>query len=251
MSASNYYLLHSSVDPGGARECMEFLFGTLAEAQLILDDLLWQDCRLNLGLTYCYGRYLRLATVIDGERRQDIDLIPLLTVHGPDGVSFTLDAKSRPIGVAGKDVCAEEFLTAATVHVDWSRVPILELPEPVLMRGEKASSPDTEEDEEVMEWGVNDLEAGEAVGDDFLSWVAEDIAVPSEWLTEAVIGLARGIEADRRPEVMPILADALEEAGCDNEFFLHHCRQETTAHAHGSWLPKLLLSCAAGRGPWL
>jgi hypothetical protein len=39
---------------------------------------------------------------------------------------------------------------------------------------------------------------------------------------------------------MPILADALEEAGCDNRDILAHCRQPTE-HVRGCWVVDLLL----------
>jgi hypothetical protein len=39
---------------------------------------------------------------------------------------------------------------------------------------------------------------------------------------------------------MPILADALQEAGCENEWLLWHCRAPAGAHARGSWLAELL-----------
>lgn len=47
---------------------------------------------------------------------------------------------------------------------------------------------------------------------------------PDAWRTEAVLGLAFGIRADEAFDRMPILADALEEAGCDELLVLNHCR---------------------------
>ena len=44
------------------------------------------------------------------------------------------------------------------------------------------------------------------------------------WRTETVVGLATGIRDDAAPERLPILADALEEAGCDDELVLLHWR---------------------------
>ena len=40
---------------------------------------------------------------------------------------------------------------------------------------------------------------------------------------------------------MPILADALLDAGCDNEKILQHCRQQEGVHAKGCWVIDLLL----------
>jgi hypothetical protein len=55
------------------------------------------------------------------------------------------------------------------------------------------------------------------------------------WRTADVVGLARGIYDDRAFERLPILADALEEAGCDNEGMLAHCR-EPGIHVRGCWV---------------
>jgi hypothetical protein len=41
---------------------------------------------------------------------------------------------------------------------------------------------------------------------------------------------------------MPILADALEDAGCDDQDILNHCRQQPTSnHVRGCWVLDLLL----------
>lgn len=35
---------------------------------------------------------------------------------------------------------------------------------------------------------------------------------------------------------MPILADALQDAGCDNEEVLSHCRDAGATHFRGCWV---------------
>lgn len=60
------------------------------------------------------------------------------------------------------------------------------------------------------------------------------------WLTATVKHLAQTIYNDRAFDRMPILADALEEAGCTNEDILAHCRGPG-AHVRGCWLVDLLL----------
>jgi len=61
-----------------------------------------------------------------------------------------------------------------------------------------------------------------------------------EWRTEAVVGLARGIVEDSAFERMPILADALEEAGCTDLNLLAHCRNPIT-HEGGCWALETIL----------
>ena len=66
------------------------------------------------------------------------------------------------------------------------------------------------------------------------------------WNNGSVPSLAQGIYDDQwiywkqAFERMPILADALEEAGCDNADILGHCRQPGT-HVRGCWALDLLL----------
>jgi hypothetical protein len=40
---------------------------------------------------------------------------------------------------------------------------------------------------------------------------------------------------------MPILADALQDAGCDNADILNHCRDANGVHVRGCWVVDLVL----------
>jgi hypothetical protein len=60
------------------------------------------------------------------------------------------------------------------------------------------------------------------------------------WRTPQVMAIARTLYEEPRWEEMPVLADALEEAGCADERFLNHCRLPGV-HAGGCWLLDLLL----------
>lgn len=57
---------------------------------------------------------------------------------------------------------------------------------------------------------------------------------PGSWRTEAVVGLARGIEADGAYDRLPVLADALEDAGCADPAVIEHSR---LGAAHGCQTP--------------
>jgi hypothetical protein len=61
-----------------------------------------------------------------------------------------------------------------------------------------------------------------------------------EWLNSTLISLARTIYEDREFDLMPILGDALEEAGCGNEEILRHCR-DGGRHVRGCWVVDLIL----------
>ena len=61
------------------------------------------------------------------------------------------------------------------------------------------------------------------------------VAAEPRWLTSDVVALARGIYDDRAFDRLPILADALEEAGCDHPDVLSHCRGPGP-HARGCWV---------------
>jgi hypothetical protein len=58
--------------------------------------------------------------------------------------------------------------------------------------------------------------------------------------TRTVVAIARTIYEERTFESLPILADALEEAGCTNTDILAHCRQPGE-HVRGCWVDDLLL----------
>ena len=59
------------------------------------------------------------------------------------------------------------------------------------------------------------------------------------WLTSTVVQLAGGIYADRAFDRLPILADALQDAGCDDPNVLAHCH-EGGPHVRGCWVVDLL-----------
>jgi hypothetical protein len=69
------------------------------------------------------------------------------------------------------------------------------------------------------------------------------VAVNPSWLTSTVLALAGGIYEERAFDRLPILADALMDAGCDDEQVLTHCR-DAGPHVRGCWVVDLLLGKA-------
>lgn len=64
--------------------------------------------------------------------------------------------------------------------------------------------------------------------------------VEEGWLTETVLTLARGIAAEVAFDRLPILADALEDAGCDHLPLLNHLRYDEPHRVHCWALRRLL-----------
>jgi hypothetical protein len=69
---------------------------------------------------------------------------------------------------------------------------------------------------------------------------ARDTAVDTRWLTGTVVTLARRMYYSRDFSPMPILADALQDAGCEDEAVLTHCRGDSV-HVRGCWVVDLIL----------
>jgi hypothetical protein len=60
------------------------------------------------------------------------------------------------------------------------------------------------------------------------------------WRTPEAVAIARAAYDDCQWDDLPILADALEEAGCADEVLLTHCR-EPGEHVRGCWVLDLVL----------
>jgi hypothetical protein len=60
------------------------------------------------------------------------------------------------------------------------------------------------------------------------------------WRTSDVVGLARAIYEDRSFERVPMLGDALMDAGCSDQAVLGHCRSDDS-HVRGCWLVDAIL----------
>ncbi len=86
---------------------------------------------------------------------------------------------------------------------------------------------------------VDELQAGflrDIFGNPF-----RPVTLNPAWLTSTVLALAQQMYESRDFSPMPILADALQDAGCDNADILNHCRQPGE-HVRGCWVVDLILS---------
>jgi hypothetical protein len=66
------------------------------------------------------------------------------------------------------------------------------------------------------------------------------VSFSPEWRTDTAVSLARTMYESRDFSAMPILADALQDAGCDDVTILEHCRGPGP-HVRGCWVVDLVL----------
>jgi hypothetical protein len=67
------------------------------------------------------------------------------------------------------------------------------------------------------------------------------VSLDPAWRTRTALALAQAIYDERDFAMLPVLADALEDAGCENGQVLAHCRQQGVPHVRGCWVVDLLL----------
>jgi hypothetical protein len=67
------------------------------------------------------------------------------------------------------------------------------------------------------------------------------LAAVLAWNSGTVVKLATALYEEKAFERMPILAETLEEAGCDNRDILRHCRRRGQVHVRGCFVLDLLL----------
>jgi hypothetical protein len=92
----------------------------------------------------------------------------------------------------------------------------------------------TPQDYDVADGPLADV-VREIVGNPF-----RPVTFSSEWRTDTVLSLARTMYDGRDFSAMPILADALQDAGCEVADILNHCRSGGV-HVRGCWVVDLVL----------
>ena len=75
---------------------------------------------------------------------------------------------------------------------------------------------------------------------DIVEYPFEPQRFDPDWRTSTAVAMARGMHESRDFSAMPILADALQDAGCDDPEVLGHCRGEKP-HCRGCWVIDRLL----------
>jgi hypothetical protein len=86
--------------------------------------------------------------------------------------------------------------------------------------------------------GKHNRKQCELMRDIFRPFLRQTIHVT--WRTVNVVSLSQAIYQQGCFENIPILGDALEDAGCDNADILEHCRKPRE-HVRGCWVADLVL----------
>jgi hypothetical protein len=87
-----------------------------------------------------------------------------------------------------------------------------------------------------IEWAAQAVLLRDVFGNPF-----RPVAFSPAWRTDTAVSLARTMYEARHFSAMPILADALQDAGCDNPDVLDHCRDDAQVHVRGCWVVDLVL----------
>jgi hypothetical protein len=68
----------------------------------------------------------------------------------------------------------------------------------------------------------------------------QPVTLDPAWRKPTILALAQAIYEERSFDRLPVLADALEDAGCSDAAILDHCRQPRP-HVRGCWVVDLIL----------
>lgn len=124
-------------------------------------------------------------------------------------------------GIAVANVAYDEFHRHHQGAADWS----------VVSRGADAAFAQAAKGEEAAQAGFLRDIVGNPV---------RQVVLDPRWLTSNVLDLARAIHQERAFEWLPILADALQDVGCEDADVVAHCRGPGP-HVRGCWVVDLLL----------
>jgi hypothetical protein len=103
----------------------------------------------------------------------------------------------------------------------------------IAARDEERGRFEQDRDSRFRLWAADTMRC--VVGNPFRS-----VAADPAWRTPTVVALARQMYESREFAAMPILADALQDTGCDNADVLDHCRGDGP-HVRGCWVVDLVL----------
>jgi hypothetical protein len=110
--------------------------------------------------------------------------------------------------------------------------------------GRPASETDADRDEVEEQGKRKEAAALARIMRDIFGNPFQPVTFDPAWRTSDAVALTRQMYDSREFSAMPILADALQDAGCDNDDILSHCRATQLPHVRGCWVVDLVLDKA-------
>jgi hypothetical protein len=158
--------------------------------------------------------------------------------HTEHFVSLLAEARARLQEPASSSLSSQQPQDALLLVVHEFAVELLQLNPEARWLGNWAASV-------VVAAGLNYWEAEHrpqmALLRDIFGNPIRPVTFSPDWRTDTAVSLARQMYESRDFSAMPILADALQDAGCDNDDILSHCRDPQGVHVRGCWVVDLVL----------
>jgi anti-anti-sigma regulatory factor len=85
------------------------------------------------------------------------------------------------------------------------------------------------------------FETAAHVTSEFFGELVRPVTFDPAWRTDTAVAVARQMHDAGEYGAMPILADALQDAGCEDEHVLAHCRDVSQPHTRDCWVCRLVL----------
>ncbi len=182
---------------------------------------LWNDTRARVLIEACERH-------ADGTKRDAPNLWKELLAARRALVSLAIEALQEPGYRRHYAVMAVEY----AAHGKASHVSGIFTFAPLALRGQQLTP------------GVTEMAAQLAIVRDIFGNPFRPVTFSPSWRTDTAVSLARGMYESREFSAMPILADSLQDAGCDNDDVLNHCRDPQQVHVRGCWVVDLVLGKA-------
>jgi hypothetical protein len=222
----------------------------VTEAEWLARDSPWgmveflgdrSERKLKLFACACCRRVWRALT--DARSRGAVEATERWLEGGAsDAVLETAEAAARSACDASDRSPAAVAATYLPLHTGWKAAAHVAFYASTA-HGHEVAQPDREakpgEDALARAWDEEQAAQTDLVRDIFGN-PFRPVPFDPSWRTDRTAGIAAKLYEDRDFTGVPVLADALEEAGCDNTDIIVHCRGPGP-HVRGCWVVDLLL----------
>ena len=188
----------------------------------------WDERKVSLAGSHCLRHWWRMLTAL---QRRYVEVVEGLA--GGEGTTQEAQRLQRRVAeeANGPDFFGAPTMAYADCVVRSFTHPLNRESLCEIFRQIVGMTPDAEDSE--RSWQCQLLR--DIFGNPF-----RPVAFSPEWRTDTTVPLAQQMYESRNFSAMPILADALQDAGCDDADILDHCRGPGP-HVRGCWVVDLVL----------